>query len=81
MLILIVSTLFLLREIQSSLFHLLHYSFPDSLVSKYQGPFILAMVDGVQTRSQQEVSKLQSDFKELEKRLEDKIERTITDKV
>ncbi|KAL4347798.1 hypothetical protein GQ457_17G006860 [Hibiscus cannabinus] len=39
------------------------------------------MVDGVLTRSQQEQAKMQSDFRELEKRLEDKIEKTLTDKV
>ncbi|GMJ03888.1 hypothetical protein HRI_004058000 [Hibiscus trionum] len=41
----------------------------------------MAMVDGVQTRSQQESAKMQSDFKDLEKRLEQKIEQTIADKV
>ncbi|KAL4296177.1 hypothetical protein GQ457_12G019000 [Hibiscus cannabinus] len=41
----------------------------------------LAMVDGVLTRSQQETAKLQADFQELEKRLEDKIEQTLAEKV
>ncbi|GMI94036.1 hypothetical protein HRI_003072900 [Hibiscus trionum] len=39
------------------------------------------MVDGVQTRSQHDQAKMQTDFKELEKRLEDKIEKTLNDKV
>ncbi|KAL4334964.1 hypothetical protein GQ457_07G040680 [Hibiscus cannabinus] len=39
------------------------------------------MVDGVLTRSQQETAKLQADFQELEKRLEDKIEQTLAEKV
>ncbi|KAL4335086.1 hypothetical protein GQ457_07G026120 [Hibiscus cannabinus] len=39
------------------------------------------MVDGVLTRSQQETANLQADFQELEKRLEDKIEQTLAEKV
>ncbi|GMJ07956.1 hypothetical protein HRI_004464800 [Hibiscus trionum] len=39
------------------------------------------MVDGVQTRHQQDIAKLQSDFQELENKLEDKIEKTISEKV
>ncbi|KAL4312297.1 hypothetical protein GQ457_01G050670 [Hibiscus cannabinus] len=39
------------------------------------------MVDGIQTRTQQDIAKLQADFEGLEKKLEDKIEKTISDKV
>ncbi|KAL4318281.1 hypothetical protein GQ457_18G008160 [Hibiscus cannabinus] len=38
------------------------------------------MVGGVQTRTQQDIAKLQSDFQELEERLEDKIDKTIANK-